>query len=381
MILLLLISERGLAGKMIKKALLLIFTLCLLMTTLSPVAAQTGIEIEAPGESAQAIFPDSIDFNLSIEGAAGITEVRLHYIVERESFANVTSEVIVDIVPGTQVEASWSLDMIKTGGLPSGTIIEYWWTVTDTSGNKYITTREQLSFDDNRYSWQSLSAGNISLYWYYGSESFAQELMTAAQQALIKLAQDTGATLEDPVRIYIYADSYALRGAMINAQDWAGGAAYVSENAIAIGISPGNIEWGKRAVVHELAHLVTHQMVSNPYSYIPTWLNEGISMYAEGEMESTYYNYLSQAVAGDSLISVQTLSSPFSAYSSKSYLSYAQSLSLVEFLIENYGREKISQLLSVFKQGSTYDDAFISVYGFDVDGLDALWREYAEAKY
>ncbi len=376
-----LISERDWAGKMIKKTLLLVATLGLMAMALSPVSAQTETEIEVPSASAQAIFPGSVDFNLSIEGAGGITEVRLHYTVERESFASVTSEVIVDIVPGTLVEASWSLDMRKTGGLPSGTVIEYWWTITDAYGNSYITTREQLSFDDNRYSWHSISEGNISLYWYYGSESFAKELMLAAQEALVKLARDTGATLEDPVRIYVYADSSALQGAMINAQDWAGGAAYVSENAIAIGVSPGNIAWGKRAVVHELAHLVTHQMVSNPYSYIPTWLNEGISMYAEGEMEPTYYNYLSQAVANGSLVSVRTLSSPFSAYSSKTYLSYAQSLSLVEYLIETYGQEKMLQLLTIFKQGSTYDDAFISVYGFDMDGLDALWREYAEAKY
>jgi hypothetical protein len=104
-------------------------------------------------------------------------------------------------------------------------------------------------------------------------------------------------------------------------------------------------------------------------------------MYTEGEMESVYRNYLAQAITQNGLISVRTLASPFSAYAEKSYLSYAQSLSLVEFLIDSYGQEKMFELLSVFREGSNYDDAFMSVYGFDMDGLDSLWQEYAIVKY
>ncbi|HEX79224.1 MAG TPA: peptidase MA domain-containing protein [Dehalococcoidia bacterium] len=364
---------------MIRKTLLLAVTLGLLVSVLSPVKAQT--EIEVPKASAYADFPYAINFNLSIESPVEINDVRLHYMVERESFAVVTSEAKIDIIPGTSVDAEWEWDMYKTGGMPPGTVVEYWWTITDALGNDYTTAIEQLSYDDDRYSWQYLTEGNISLRWYSGDEAFAGELMTAAQEAMIRLEENTGAVLEKPVRVYIYANSSDLQGAMLFAQEWTGGAAYVRESAIIIGISQNNIEWGKRAIVHELAHLVTHQMTSNPYSSIPTWLSEGISMYAEGEMEAVYDNYLSQAVAGDNLISVRTLCSPFSAFPSKSYLSYAQSLSLVEFLIESYGQEKMFQLLSIFKQGSTYDNAFMAVYDFDMDGLDSLWRDYIIAEY
>ena len=367
------------AGKMIKKTLLLATVLACLLTGLSPTAAQTDIELSQ--SSAQADFPYSIDFNLAVESPAEITDVRLHYIVDRETFVQVVSEVIIDITPGTIVDASWSWDMLKTGGMPPGTLVEYWWSIINANGQEYVTQHEQLSYDDDRYHWRSLTEGDISLYWYYGNDAFAQELMQAAQVAITKLAEDTGAALDEPVRVYIYASSTDLRGAMIYPQEWAGGVAYTRDNAIAIGISPQNMDWGKRAIVHELAHLVTHQMTSNPYSSIPTWLNEGISMYAEGEMQPVYLSYLAMAVAQDSLFSVRSLASPFSADADKSYLSYAQSLSLVEFLIQEYGQEKIHSLLDVFRQGSTYDDAFISVYGFDMDGLNTLWREYAMEKY
>ena len=79
------------------------------------------------------------------------------------------------------------------------------------------------------------------------------------------------------------------------------------------------------------------------------------------------------------MISVRSLSSPFSAIPEQAYISYAESNSIVTFLIQKYGKDKMVQLLNVFHQGSGYDDALKQVYGFDQDGLDSLvaaehWR-------
>lgn len=122
-------------------------------------------------------------------------------------------------------------------------------------------------------------------------------------------------------------------------------------------------------------------MTFNPYSGLPTWLDEGLAMYSEGVLEASYTIYLHEAIAGNSLISVRSLSSPFSAYAEKSYLSYAESYSLVEFLISNYGQGKMLELLDTFREGSSYDGALDKVYGFDMDGLDTLWRDYVTKQY
>ena len=353
--------------------------LLLVLANPVPVCADSGLEIVH--SSSVAMFPYQIDFNIQAESDADITDVRLHYRIERDSFATVTSEAIIEFTPDTSIDAYWTMDMVKNGGLPSGTTIEYWWTLTDATGSTVKTEVYEARFDDNRYQWESISQGNIDIYWYQGDEAFADEIMQAAQQALVRLAADTGAHLERPVRLYIYASSADLRGAMIFPQEWTGGVAYTTYGVVAIGIGTGNLEWGKRAVVHELAHLVTHQMTYNPYSSIPVWLNEGLSMYAEGEMEPVFTSYLEQAVLNDTLISVRSLASPFSAISQKTYLSYAQSLSLVQFLIDSYGQESMYELLSIFKQGSGYDAALEAVYCFDMDGLDALWRGYISNVY
>jgi hypothetical protein len=366
---------------MVKKFVFLVVILCLMTMSFNPVQAQSaGISLD---DSVTASFPDYIEFDLTIETDILITDIRLHYTVERDGFAEVTHEVNVGVPLPYQAEMDvyWQWDMRTTGTLPSGTVIEYWWTLEDVNGDNYQTDIDRVTFNDTNYSWRNVTEGNITLYWYSGDENFAAELMQTCQDGLVRLGEDTGSYLEEPIRIYIYSSSTALQNAMVFAQEWTGGVAYPAYGVIAIGISNFNIEWGKSALVHELAHLVTYQMTSNPYNDIPVWLDEGISMYAEGELDDSYEDYLREAAIYGTLISVQSLCSPFSADANKTYLSYAESYSFVAFLIESYGQEKMSRLLAVFKNGSTYDNALLTVYGFDMDGLNDLWQEYMAVLY
>ena len=366
---------------MIKKTSLLALVFCLLLILLSPGLVQAQDELVILDSSAEAEFPSGLIFNLSAESGVNVTDIRLRYTVDRVSFAQVTSEVYIEFVPGTTVDVSWTLEMVRIGGLPPGASMEYWWVVEDAVGNKVETAPIRVQFDDTRYSWHSLTEGNVTIYWYEGGESFAQELMVTAQQALVKLAEDTGAYLDREAKLHIYANSQDLRGAMIYPQEWTGGAAFTRYGIIAIGIAPNTLDWGKRAITHELTHLVIHQMTLNPYNELPTWLDEGLAMYTEGLLEPVYAACLNRAIAKNSLISVRSLSSPFSAYTAESLLSYAQSYSLVEFLIDNYGQGRMLELLLTFKQGSGYDAALEKVYGFDMDGLDALWRDYVSGQH
>ncbi|HEY87061.1 MAG TPA: peptidase MA domain-containing protein [Dehalococcoidia bacterium] len=364
---------------MIKKATILALAVCLFLTILSPVPIQAQDGLTILDSSVQVEFPSRLSFNVSARSEVDITDIRLHYAVDRASFAQVTSEVYIEFVATTTVDVSWALEMVKIGGLPPGSSVDYWWTVEDAKGNKVKTSAIRVQFDDIRYAWHRLTEGKITLHWYEGEKPFAQEIMAIAQQALERLNVDTGANLEKPVKIYIYADAQDLQGAMIYPQEWTGGVAFTRHGTIAIGIAPDNLYWGKRAIAHELAHLVIHQMTFNPYSDLPNWLDEGLAMYAEGMLGPEFTTHLDRAIAENSLISVRSLSSPFSAYTEESLLAYAQSYSLVKFLITNYGQGKMLELLNTFSQGSSYDAALEKVYDFDTEGLDTLWRDYITA--
>ena len=47
---------------------------------------------------------------------------------------------------------------------------------------------------------------------------------------------------------------------------------------------------------------------------------------------------------------------------------------MVSYLLDAYGRDKMTQLLAVFAQGTLQNDALLQVYGLSLDGLDNDWR-------
>jgi len=356
---------------MIRRIGLVILAL-LVMLAPSSVKAENGISVL--DSSVEVHFPTELVFNLEAESHADIIDARLYYRIDKMNYAQVTSEGWADFTPATRIETGWTWDMRK-GSLPPGAAITYWWTIGDAEGNKIETSPSMLHFDDNRYHWQSLTSGDLTLFWYEGDASFAQGLMDTCEEGLIRLTRDIGTHPERAIKIYIYASANDLQGAMIFPMEWTGGAAFTGFGIIAIGISPDQVDWGKRTLVHELTHLVVHQATFSPYGQLPTWLDEGLAMYNEGELDPYLRPYLQRAISDDKLISVRSLCSPFSAEPEKAYLSYAQSYSLVEYLLDNYGQARMLRLLTLLKQGSTYDEALTEVYGFDIDGLDSRWRE------
>src|SRR4030043_127373 len=336
--------------------------------------AQEGISLL--DSTAEIYFPSALVFKIKAQSQSDITKLRLHYQVDRMNYAQVTSEAWPDFTPSPKVETEWVWDMRKAT-LLTGAAIRYWWTIEDATGNKLITSPEVIRFDDLQYSWPKLTTGQLSLFWYKGTQSFADALMTECQQTLDRLSKDTGVYPEKPISIFVYASVEDLRGALIFPREWTGGTLDAEYGLIAIGVPANDLDWGKRAVAHELGHMVVNQMTFSPYgAFLPLWLAEGLAMHAEGKPEPYYESVLRRAISQQKLISVRSLSSPFSAIPEEANISYAESQSLVEFLIQNYGKDKILHLLNLLEEGNSCDEAMAEVYGFDQDGLDIQWQEY-----
>ena len=319
-------------------------------------------------------FPNALIFHIEAESDTDISRIMLRYRVHQISQFKITSLVDKKFDPAPLVKTQWQWDM-REASLPPGAEVEYSWLVENAAGNQTETVWQVVEFTDNHHDWNSLRDGNVTLYWYYGSSAFSLELMDAAHQALDRLYNDTGSKLGQSVELYTYASNRDMLNAMMHPQEWTGGAAYCPYGIVVLGISPEDLSWGKRSLTHELAHLVTYQMTLNPYNDIPTWLNEGLSKYAEGRLEPALTEALNKAIDKDEIFSTLTLSGNQPASYDEAILFYAESYSIVRFLIENYGREKMLALLDTFQQGSSYDNALEQVYGFDTTGLDDIWRE------
>lgn len=335
----------------------------------NPIEAASNITLMP---SVQAAFPNSITFVINAQSSSVINRLRLHYVVERQNFAPVISESWPVFTPAASVDTRWVWDMRKSA-LPEGTKITYWWTATDANGNTAETEHLAYHFDDTQYDWKSITEGPVTLYWYEGDDNFANALMQAAQDGLAKIENDIGLYTEGTVRIYIYGSQSDLLSSQLFAPDWQGGVTFQGFDVIAIGVNPIQITFGLGATPHELTHWATGHYIYNPYGAgLPVWLEEGLATYVQNQDDS---DWLAKAIRENKLISVRTLSSPFSAVAEQAYISYAESHSLINFMLAEYGKDKMAELLAVFHDGATYDAALQQVYGFDQDGLDERWRQ------
>jgi hypothetical protein len=337
---------------------------------------QTGIDVER--NEAIASFPEAIDFHLSATSGAVIESVEIEFGTDALACGESVTRALPDeedFSPGTSIEAEWQWNLRETGAFPPGTMVWWRWVIEDSSGETLVTPRQELHFTDETYRWQNLSSDSLSLFWYDGSEEFAQTLFDAGEESLERSRQATGVDVERQIQVYVYASSSEMQSATLFAADWSGGLAFPRHNTTIIGIPETSLDWGQRALVHELSHVTVGNYTFSCVNSEPIWLDEGLAMYAEGEMEPYYVGLLSDAIERDELHSVRELGQIFSNDPELASLSYAQSMSLVGFLIEEYGQEKMLELLDAFSGGVTEDRALTAVYGMNRDELEAAWRE------
>jgi hypothetical protein len=254
------------------------------------------------------------------------------------------------------------------------------WTVTDEQGQTYTTPRQSLTFNDDRFQWQTISDEDVTLHWYEGEE-VGPLLLDAAVAGLDLLEQDMGIELQEDVEFYIYGSSDDMREAVLYIQDWAGGVAFSEYNVILMGVPP-NIaqDWGRATIRHELAHLVVGQFGRSCVGgHRPTWLEEGLAMYAEGEPSEEVQADLERGLEQNSFAPLRSLNGPFPAHDAEAGSAYSQSYSVIEFLREAYGQEKLRELILTLAEGESYDDALQAIYGLNVDGLEEAWRAWLGA--
>jgi hypothetical protein len=352
--------------------------LLVLSLALPAVAAAQG-SIRVVNQKVDSVFRDHITFNISVDGDNKITAARLFYNAAGQ-IATARGDAKFD--PATHVEASFTVDQTKDYSyMPPGTELQYWWQITDETGQSLKTDKQSLEYMDDRHPWQKLSNDRLTLYWYDGGQSLGQALFDQANKTLDKIETDAGVKVKMPIKIFIYGSYNDFHDAIaVGSQEWTGGQAFTDQGVVVIGVSPDNLGYGLIATPHELTHLVIHQATKNPFGDIPTWLDEGLAVYFSGELDASGMGYhdrgLVAAAAKDGqLMTLQTLSSTFPADPNQTTLAYAESGVVVEFIIKHYGKDAMFKLLDVFSQGSTYDDALKQALGVDMRGLDNAWRQ------
>jgi hypothetical protein len=361
-----------------RRLIVLCLTLTALLVCVPTASAQGGIAIEDSGH--EFTFRERIVFHLDASSDSEINEVVLVYQVQTTR-RPVSTDTYPEFTPGTTVHVEHDLDVRAQHYLPPGVEISYYWRVRDAAGHELETEPVVFTYEDNTHDWKELSNDRVALYWYRGSDDFGQTLFDRAVESLDSIERDLDVAVKHRIKLYIYGTYDDLHAALEEgAHEWTGGRSFSGAGypIILIGIAPNNLDWGLEAIAHELTHAVVAQKMIPPFGGLPHWMDEGLAVYYQG-VSSYEQAALEQAIRDNTLLSIRSLNSNFPTDREVVDLAYAESWSVVNFMFEHYGEEKVAELIEVFGVGAHQDDGLMEVLGFDVDGLEDEWRLYIGA--
>jgi len=160
--------------------------------------------------------------------------------------------------------------------------------------------------------------------------------------------------------------------------DWSGGL-YDGKIRLPIGGAQELTDQLKSVLFHEYTHVVVQEIT---HGNCPTWLNEGL---AELEGRKIFNHPLighGKSSKNETFIPFAKLESGFTSLGSKeAAVSYEQSFSLVNFMVNSYGWPKVTEILLNLGAGLNSSAAIkkaMADFGLDFDGVVEEWRRTFE---
>lgn len=339
-----------------------------------PGAAHAAVRIVRSGFESR--FPESVVFSFEATSSRSVQTAVINYrVAGRRAFFS--SEAQIEQGAGT-VRGQRTIDLSRHY-LPPGADLQFYWVVTDDQGDAFRSQNLTATVEDRRFTWRAARSSNLEVAWSGDDDALGRALQAVALQSLGRLAGAVGITLERRVRILAYPDLEAFRSASFRGGiEWLGGIYYATGNIILLytPLNAQGLQIIQRALPHELGHAVVHQVTENPYGDVPQWLGEGIATWSEPDIAPDQAQALQKAIVENRLISVRSLSGGFGADVEQITLAYAQSRSLVAFILERYGGARLSATLRAFKEGVTADDGLHRGLGIDQAQLESEWRAW-----
>ncbi len=134
---------------------------------------------------------------------------------------------------------------------------------------------------------------------------------------------------------------------------------------------------------HELYHLLLHHQISA--QSIPKWLDEGVAQWASGGiadiMNPGGKDILKQAVLSENLLPLKDITLRFPGHSRGLLLAYQESKSVVEFIVHEYGEEKLLSILNSLKEGKSVEKSVSENLSIELNMLEQNWQQSLKRKY
>jgi hypothetical protein len=318
-------------------------------------------------------WPEAILFTVEASSSADLKALTLNYSWGRSKVSNLARATFDPAkTVKTQIE-------VKTSGrsyIPPFSVMKYTVTAEDTAGNVTRSAEGTFVFEDTRFRWSNVQRDMLTVYYHGNSKQSADIVLDAGLEALADVSKFYGVQVTHPLKAVLYNSKTEIDGAIPFRSE-------TTRRELVIEGQAHNeydlvlVMEGRNLVItirHEITHVVTHQATDSAIGGdIPFWLNEGLSVFNQGDNGADYQPLLLTAIRRNQLIPIRSLTAA-PGVPEQNLLGYAEGYSIVKYMVEKYGPEKMAALLAAYKEGNTDDGALRKAYGFDRDQLDREWR-------
>lgn len=155
----------------------------------------------------------------------------------------------------------------------------------------------------------------------------------------------------------------------------------------------GTLRWLRHVIFHEFTHEIEFAILNAGFwksarllksILYPLWIMEGMAEYFAGDIDKpTDLMYARDAATSQAApaFKLKDLHNFNHLKPHQVTKAYKQSASVMEFIAEEYGREKLGLLLKAYRERFDITAVLLDVLGLDLDRFDRNYREWLEEKY
>lgn len=232
-------------------------------------------------------------------------------------------------------------------------------------------------------SWNTLKSTHFIIYYKKAPDTFLYELMDKAEDYYNRIADSLGFRRynfwlwDNRARIYIYDNAQDYQSATGNPA-WSSGCAYPREKVIHT--FPYAKKFFDTILPHEMGHIIFREFVGFDNNAVPVWLDEGVASYQQDLRSSTAGVIIKDALSKNRFIPLNKLSglNPQSIADADTVnLFYAEAVSLVGYLVKEFGQDNFIFFCQNLRDRKNLDKALMSAYSIEnIEELGKRWETY-----
>ncbi|MCA9403580.1 MAG: hypothetical protein KC897_07355 [Candidatus Omnitrophica bacterium] len=235
------------------------------------------------------------------------------------------------------------------------------------------------------YEWQEERGRHTIVFYRSAPRDFVQSVEESAEDYYSRITRTFGFprrgvwSYDERVKIYIYdnEDEYVTVGQQ---KRWSHGVASPYEKIIRT--YPAASGFFDTTLPHELAHIVFREYVGYR-TFIPTWFEEGVAMYAERAKRFGAHNAVREARRHGQFRTLEELTlTGMRGINGRqeAALFYTHAASIVKFMIDEHGKQKFVRFCRKLKEGKPFDWALDESYPRfkNTDRLNEAWVKFLD---